>query len=106
MAYVLWQIFPILEHLLFFYYEAFFEMDFCIEQFCCGSRNVFCMFFNVLFFTQIDEFVRALAHVLSQIFPILERLLFFECWGLLESPFADKNSVVALETFFPCFWGV
>ena len=72
------QVSRFLEHLLLCEYKAHFGVDFSIEQFCCGSRDVFPMFFNVLILTQIDDFAKAIAHALWPIIPSLEHLLFFE----------------------------
>ena len=53
---------------------------------------------------QIDDFAKAIAHAISQIFSILEHLLFFESWAFLEWIFAKNISGLALETFFACFF--
>ena len=50
---------------------------FWIEQFCCGSKVVLHVFERFYFLTQIDDFARAVAHALSQIFAIQRHLLFF-----------------------------
>ena len=60
-------------------------MDFCVEYFCCGSRDVFRMFLNILIFGPNFRFWKVyIAHALSQIFQILEHLLFFEYEAFLE----------------------
>ena len=55
-----------------------FGVDFCLEHFFCGSRVVFCMFFNIQFLTEIHHFAKAIAHALLEIFLSLEHSLFFE----------------------------
>ena len=61
------------------------------------------MFLNILILIQIDDFAKGIAHALSQIFPILEHLLFSGYKAFLERIFALINSLVALEMFFLCF---
>ena len=78
-------------------------MDFCLQHFCCGSRHVFSMFLNILILINIDDFAKGIAHSLSQIFPILEHLLFSGYKAFLERIFALNNSLAALEMFFLCF---
>ena len=44
------KFFGFLEHLLLCDCSAIFGVDFSIEQFCCGYRDFFRMFFNILGF--------------------------------------------------------
>ena len=60
-----------------------FAVDFCVEHFCCGSRDVFWMFLNILIFDPTWRFCEGYTPCIIANFSDFGTLVIFRIWGVV-----------------------
>ena len=77
-------------------------MNFCLEYFSCGSRDVFCMFFNILMFDPNRPFCKGYRPCVIAHFSDFKTLVIFPTLGVLgvdfclEHFFCDSRDVFSM----------
>ena len=83
-----------------------FGVDFCLEYFCCGSRDVFCMLFNILIFYPNWRFCKGYGLCIIANFLDFGTLVIFWILGVFGVDFCLEDFYCASGDLFRMFLNI